>query len=134
MWKSAPVRIAAAACAIACACPAQQLIGYVSRKDAAVTGWSDEVDGQAGLTGSSSITTRNQTAPVKLSRGGSVRVCQTSQLKITASRDVTLSPPLLFSLDHGSIQIDTNATPNDQIMTPDLRFTIRTSGALDLRL
>jgi hypothetical protein len=115
-------------------CSAQQLIGYVSRRDATVTGWTDEVEGQAVLTGSSSVTTKEQATPIKLSRGGSVRVCQTSELKITASRDVTVAPPLLFSLDHGSIQIDTNATPSDSIMTPDLRFVIRTSGQLDLRL
>jgi len=140
MRWSAPFRVAVlSAPALACvygasSCSAQQLIGYVSRRDATVTGWTDEVEGQAVLTGSSSVTTKDQPAPIKLSRGGSVRVCQTSELKITASRDVTVAPPLLFSLDHGSIQIDTNATPSDSIMTPDLRFVIRTSGPLDLRL
>lgn len=140
MRCSAPFRVAvlsapALACVfIASSCSAQQLIGYVSRRDATVTGWTDEVEGQAVLTGSSSVTTKDQATPIKLSRGGSVRVCQASELKMTASRDVTVAPPLLFSLDHGSIQIDTNATPSDSIMTPDLRFAIRTSGPLDLRL
>ncbi|HKO20995.1 MAG TPA: hypothetical protein VJU82_19135 [Acidobacteriaceae bacterium] len=120
--------------AVPCTCPAQQLIGYVSRHDASVTGWTDEVDGQAVLSGSSSITTRDQAVPVKLSRGGAVRVCQASELKLTASRDVTSAPPMLFSLDRGGIEIETNGTPSDSVMTPDLRVAIRTSGPLDLRV
>jgi hypothetical protein len=139
MPPASPFRVAllgvpAAACALACACAAQQLIGYVPKRAADVTGWSDEVDGQAVLTGSSSVTTKDQPAPIKLSRGGMVQVCPTSALKLTASRDVTLAPPLLFSLDHGGIQIETNATSSDSIMTPDLRFTVRSAGPLDLRV
>lgn len=117
-----------------CVCVAQQLIGYVPRRDATVTGWTDEVEGQAVLSGSSSVTTRNQAVPIKLGRGGTVRVCQSSQLKLTASKDVTVAPPMLFSLDRGAIEIETNGTPSDSVMTPDLRVQIRTSGPLDLRL
>lgn len=117
-----------------CVCRAQQLIGYVPRRDATVTGWTDEVDGQAVLSGSSSVTTRNQAVPIKLGRGGTVRVCQSSQLKLTASKDVTTAPPMLFSLDRGAIEIETNGTPSDSVMTPDLRVLIRTSGPLDLRM
>jgi hypothetical protein len=113
---------------------AQQLIGYVPKRDAAVTGSSDELDGQAVLMGSASVTAKDHTAPIKLSRGGTVRVCQTSELKITESREVAVAAPLLFSLDRGAIEIETNGTPSDSIMTPDLRLTIRTSGPLDLRM
>jgi hypothetical protein len=110
------------------------LIGYVPKRDATVTGSNDELDGQAVLMGSASITAKDHTAPIKLSRGGTVRVCQTSQLKITESREVAVAAPLLFSLDRGAIEIDTNGTPSDSIMTPDLRFTVRNSGPLDLRM
>jgi hypothetical protein len=115
-------------------CAAQQLIGYVPTRDANVTGSTDELDGQAVLMGSASVTAKDHTAPIKLSRGGTVRVCQTSALKITESREVAVSAPLLFSLDRGAIEIETNGTPNDSIMTPDLRFTIRNTGPLDLRM
>ena len=139
MLRTAPIRVAAlavsaATCALACACPAQQLIGYVPKRDATVTGSTDEMEGQAVLMGAASITAKDHTAPVKLSRGGTVRVCQTSQLKITESREVAVAAPLLFSLDRGAIEIETNATSSDSIMTPDLRFTIRTPGPLDVRL
>jgi hypothetical protein len=114
--------------------PAQQLIGYISTRDAAVTGASDVLDNRAVLSGSVSITAKDHTAPLTLARGGTVSVCQTSVLHVTESRAVTLSAPLLFSLDRGALEISMNSTPNDAIMTPDLRFTIRNSGPLDLHL
>ncbi|HEY4381557.1 MAG TPA: hypothetical protein VGN01_14500 [Acidobacteriaceae bacterium] len=121
-------------CAAAMPAPAQQLIGYVNTRDADITGASDVLDGQAVLTGSVGITAKDHTAPITLGRGGSVRVCQTSVLHVTGSRGVTTAAPLLFSLDRGSIEIQTNGTPTDAIMTPDMRFTVRNAGPLDLRL
>jgi hypothetical protein len=119
---------------LASACVAQQLIGYVPRRDANVTGASDDLDGQAVLAGAVSVAAKDHTAPIKLTRGGTVRVCQASALKITESREVAVAAPLLFSLDQGAIEIDTSTTPSDSIMTADLRFTIRNSGPLDLRM
>jgi hypothetical protein len=45
-----------------------------------------------------------------------------------------VAAPLLFSLDGGAIEIETKATATDAVMTPDLRFTVRSAGPLDLRL
>ena len=120
--------------ATACAASAQQLIGYVSTSDAQVAGASDVLDGRAVLTGSASITAKDHTAPITLSRGGTVRVCQTSMLHVTESRAVEIAAPLLFSLERGAIEIQMVGTPSDAIMTPDLRLTVRNSGPLDLRL
>jgi hypothetical protein len=130
-----PVRIGLPL-ALACAAVAnaQQLIGYVKTSDAIVVGASDDLDGQAVLTGSVSVTAKDHTAPITLSRGGTVRVCQTSVLHVTESRAVEVAAPLLFSLDRGAIEIQMNGTPNDAIMTPDLRLTVRNSGPLDLRM
>ena len=113
---------------------AQQLIGYVSTRDADVVGAKDVMDGRAVLTGSVSVTAKDHTAPISLSRGGTVRVCQTSVLHLSESREVMVAAPLLFSLDGGAIEIETKATATDAVMTPDLRFTVRTGGPLDLRL
>ncbi len=114
--------------------PAQQLIGYVPTRDAEVTGSTDDLDGRAVLTGSASVTAKDHTAPITLGRGGTVNVCQTSVLHVTENRSVSVNAPLLFSLDRGAIEIQTNGVPSDAIMTPDLRFTVRTIGPLDLRL
>jgi hypothetical protein len=113
---------------------AQQLIGYVSTHDAEVTGASDVVDGHAVLAGSVSVTAKDHTAPITLGRGGTVRVCQTSVVRLTESRAAELDAPLLFSLDRGAIEVQMNATPADAVMTPDLRFAVHSGGPLDLRL
>jgi hypothetical protein len=132
------LRLRAPACfafALACAtAPAQQLIGYVNTHDAEVAGASDVLNGQAVLTGSAAVTARDHTAPITLGRGGTVRVCQTSALHVTESRSSSVAAPLLFSLDHGAIEIQMAGTLNDSIMTPDLRFTVVNAGPLDLRL
>jgi hypothetical protein len=86
------------------------------------------------LTGSVAVTAKDHTAPITLGRGGTVRVCQTSVLHVTESRAVAIAAPLLFSLDRGAIEIQTMGTVGDAIMTPDMRFTVRNSAPLDIRL
>jgi hypothetical protein len=113
---------------------AQQLIGYVSTKDADVTGATDVLDGKAVLAGSVSVTAKDRTAEIALGRGGTVRVCQTSVLHVTESRAAELAAPLLFSVDRGAIEIQMMATASDAVMTPDLRFSVRGGGRLDLRM
>jgi hypothetical protein len=117
---------------------AQQLIGYVSTHDADVTGASDVMDGHAVLSGAVAVAAKDHTAPITLGRGGAVRVCQTSTVHITESKasatGAQLAAPLLLSLDRGAIEIEMNATPADAVMTPDLRFAVRTAGPLDLHL
>jgi len=120
-WLDGPVR-------------AQQLIGYVATSDADVVGAKDVLDGRAVLMGSVSVTARDHTAPISLGRGGTVRVCQTSVLHLSEGREMMVAAPLLFSLDGGAIEIETKATATDAVMTPDLRFTVRSAGPLDLRL
>jgi len=126
--------ILALTCMMAAPMHAQQLIGYVATKDADVVGAKDTVEGRAVLAGSVSVTAKDHTAPIDLARGGTVRVCQTSVLHMTESREMMVAAPLLLSLDRGAIEIETKATPTDAVMTPDLRFTARSGGPLDLRL
>jgi len=147
---------AAAACAGATAmlcgtAHPQQLIGYVKADDADVTGATDVLDGQAVLVGSAGVTAKSHTAVITLGRGGLARVCQTSALHMTQSKQATgnssiaessasadaasaTTAPLLFSLEHGAVEIRMNGLANDSIMTPDLRMTVQANGPLDLRL
>jgi hypothetical protein len=125
-------------CAVLCALTgslqAQQLIGYVPARDADVTGASEVMDGRAVLAGSASVSARDHTASISLGRGGTVRVCQTSVLHLSESREMMVAAPLLLSLDRGAIEIQTTTSPGDALMTPDLRFTVRSRNPLDLRL
>jgi len=112
---------------------AQQPIGTVGLQDATVAGALEVTNGKAVLIGSTTVTARDHVAEVALNRGGSVRVCATSGLHVTAGKGATPAP-LMLALDRGAIEVQMTATPNDIVMTPDLRFSMRNEGPLDLRI
>ena len=114
-------------------CLSQQSIGSVGVSDATVSGALEVTNGRALLQGASTITAREKTAEIALSRGGSVKVCATSGLHVTAGKGAA-ETPLLLALDRGAIEVATHATANDVVMTPDLRFTLKQDGVLDLRV
>ena len=113
---------------------AQQTIGSVPTADAAVSGWLEVSGGRAVLVGSSSITARDHTAEITLARGGAVRICQTSAVKLSPGAAASGTAPLLLALDRGALEVRMQASAGDAILTPDLRFAIRGLGSLDLRL
>ena len=114
----------------------QQSIGTVGMQDATVAGALEVSNGRAILVGSTTVTARDDVAEVALSRGGTVRVCATSGLHLTAGKDGEgVAPvPLMLALDRGAIEVRMAATTRDVVMTPDLRFTMREDGPLDLQL
>jgi hypothetical protein len=116
---------------------AQQSIGTVGVQDATVAGALEVSNGQAILVGNTTVTARDRVAEIALNRGGMVKVCATSGLHLTAGRstDATaVSIPLMLALDRGAIEVQMAATTRDVVMTPDLRFTMRGGGPLDLQL
>ncbi|MDE1176484.1 MAG: nuclease [Edaphobacter sp.] len=112
---------------------AQQTIGTVGISDATVSGALEVTNGRAVLRGASTVTAKDRTAEITLNRGGSIRVCATSGLHVTAGK-ATTETPLLLALDRGAVEVTTRATENDVLMTPDLRFTLKSAGVLDLRV
>lgn len=121
--------------AVVCgAAQGQQPIGNVAVQDATVAGDLTVNNGRALLVANSTVTAKDHTADVSLNRGGSIHVCATSGLHITAGRSATGPAPLMLSLDRGAIEVHMEATTSDVIMTPDLRFGIASNGPLDLRL
>ncbi len=113
---------------------AQQPIGKVGVQDATVRGALEVQNGQAILVGNTTVIARDHTAEVALSRGGTVRVCATSGLHVTAGKSVAAPEPLMLALDRGAVEVQMAATTSDVVMTPDLRFTMRSDGPLDLQL
>jgi hypothetical protein len=113
---------------------AQQPIGSVGVQDATVAGALEVTNGRAVLVGNTTVTARDHAAEVALNRGGSVKVCATSGLHVTVGKTTTSAMPLMLALDRGAIEVQMAATTSDVVMTPDLRFTMRANGPLDLRL
>ncbi len=111
-----------------------QSIGTVPTADATITNTTPGVlnvaDARATLTGNPTVTANTHTAEIKLTRGGTVRVCQSTPLHLSQ----TPAQALLLTLDRGSLEIRTKATPADSLLTPDLRFTPLAEGPLDLQI
>ncbi len=112
---------------------AQQLIGTVGVGDATVAGALEVTNGRAVLRGSSTIMAKDRTAEIGLDRGGTVKVCATSGLHVTAGKGAA-ETPLLLALDRGAVEVATRVSASDVLMTPDLRFTLKQGGVLDLRV
>jgi len=118
---------------------AQQPIGTVGIQNANVAGALEVSNGHAILVGNTTVTARDHTAEIELKRGGTVRVCATSGLHVTAgqimaAQGATGQQPLMLALDRGAIEVQMAATTHDMVMTPDLRFTMRGDGPLNLQL
>jgi hypothetical protein len=114
---------------------AQQPIGTVGVQDATVAGALEVSNGRAVLVGSTTVTARDRVAVVDLNRGGTVRVCATSGLHLTAGKSADgVAAPLMLALDRGAVEVQMAATTHDMVTTPDLRFTMRGDGPLDLQL
>lgn len=110
---------------------AQTPMGSVATHDALVTGGLEVHADRASLLSNASITAYDHTASVKLARGGEALVCATSQFHLLHSGT---GPSLLFALDRGAFELRSFSQPQDVILTPDLRITLGSAGALDLSL
>ncbi len=112
----------------------EQPIGTVGIQNATVAGALEVSNGRAVLVGNSTVTARDHTAEIELKRGGTVRVCATTGLHVTAGAGAEGSAPLMLALDRGAIEVQMPTTTRDVVTTPDLRFTMRANGPLDLQL
>jgi hypothetical protein len=114
----------------------QPPIGTVGVQDATVAGALEVSNGRAVLVGNTTVTAKDRTAEIELKRGGTVKVCATSGLHVTAgkSADEGMAAPLMLALDRGAIEVVMPVTTRDVVTTPDLRFTTGGDGPLDLQL
>ncbi|HZQ44450.1 MAG TPA: hypothetical protein VFA99_14440 [Acidobacteriaceae bacterium] len=111
--------------------PAPASMGSVPTRDALVTGGLEVHGDTARLLTNASITAYDHSADVALARGGNLLVCATSQFHLLHSGTEN---SLLFGLDRGAIELHTDSSPQDVILTPDIRFTLEHPGHFDLRL
>ncbi|WP_263374179.1 hypothetical protein [Granulicella aggregans] len=159
--------MAAGAFALAAGAPqagAQMPIGSVATVDAVVAGTTATDNQRSVLLGNVTVTAKDHPAYVELFRGGSVKVCSTSGVHLTAGNPVVSAPPkqeigpagsadskpatadataasvaptrfpLMVSLDRGAAELHTSVLMSDVMMTPDLRVSFSEDGPLDLRV
>jgi len=125
---------AAPGCAQVVAAPP---IGSVSAADADVSapqGVLQVVANRVQLVGNSTVKAQDHTAAIQLARGGSISVCRSSTLHVTAAPAPGAVSPLLLALDRGALEVKMQTIAGDAILTPDLRLATPAGGPLDLKL
>src|ERR1700749_347245 len=106
-------------------------MGTVPTHDALVTGGLEVHGDTARLLTNASVTAYGHSAAISLARGGAVPLCAPSQFHLLHSGTES---SLLFGLDRGAIELHTDSSPQDVILTPYISFTLEHPGPFYLRL
>ena len=104
---------------------------------AKVTGALEVSKGAAIIVGSGSITSGAATTRVELPYRGTLRVCASTTVKLSADASVKAPdvPGLMMAMDHGAIEASFATGRNsDFLLTPDFRILIGGPGAVDLKV
>ena len=125
------VVVSAALCAAA-ASPvlAQQDVGELFASDASVKGAIVLANSGTKVMSGSSISAGEQTATLKLERGGTMQVCPNTSLAITTSQN---GRQLMLSMNTGNLEMDYPiGAASDNLLTPDFRLLMPGPGRLHL--
>ena len=114
-----------------CKAQGQESMGVVATRDARVTGGLEVHGERAELVRNVSVTALDRTAPITLSRGGTVLVCSTSEFHLLRSGG---AGALVFGLNRGALEIESEGHTGDVVLTPDLKLAPITPGPLQLAL
>ncbi len=127
------MRIAACAAlfvAARTAVTAQQNVGELFSSDASVKGAVVLANSGTKVMSGSSISAGEQTATLKLERGGSMLICPSTSLAVTTSQN---GRQMMFSMDTGTLEMDYPiGAASDNLLTPDFRLLMPGPGRLHL--
>jgi hypothetical protein len=104
---------------------------------AEVTGGLEVSNGRAFIASNATITSGGQTTQVTLPYRGTLRICASTTVKLTADSSVSAGeiPGLLMAMDHGAIEASfATGRDSDILMTPDFRILIGGPGAADVKV
>lgn len=109
---------------------AQQNVGELFASDASVKGGVVLANSGTNVLSGSSIAAGEQTATLKLERGGHMQICRGTTLAVTTSQN---GRQLLFSMNTGDVEMDYPiGTAADNLLTPDFRLLLPGPGRLHL--
>jgi len=96
--------------------------------------------GRAYVAANASVTAGTETAQVTLPYRGTLLICASTNVKLTADVSSTVdgTPGLMMAMDHGAIELSYATTANlksaDVLLTPDFRILIGGPGAADVKV
>ena len=107
---------------------------------AEVTGALIVNDGRAYVAANASVTAGEETTRVTLPYRGTLLVCASTNVKLTAdvSNSAEGTPGLMMAIEHGALELSYATTSNlksaDVLLTPDFRILIGGPGAADVKV
>lgn len=102
-----------------------------------VTGDLQIANGRAFIVANASITSGSRTTQVTLPYRGTLRICASTSLRLTADASVAAGgvPGLLMALDHGAMETSFATGRNtDVLLTPDFRILIGGTGSTEVKI
>ena len=109
---------------------AQQNVGELFASDASVKGGVVLATSGTKVLSGSSISAGEQTATLKLERGGAMMICPNTSLAVTTSQN---GRQLMLSMNTGNIEMDYPiGAASDNLLTPDFRLLLPGPGRLHL--
>ena len=109
---------------------AQQNVGELFASDARVKGGVVLANSGTNVLSGSSIAAGEQTATLRLERGGSMQICPGTSLAVTTSQN---GRQLMFSMNTGNLEMDYPiGAAADNLLTPDFRLLLPGPGRLHL--
>jgi hypothetical protein len=104
---------------------------------ATVTGALRVTQGKALIASSGTISSGSRTTEVVLPRRGTLRVCASTTVHLSADASVPAgeTPGLMMALDHGAVEASFATGQNsDILLTPDFRILIGGPGSADVKV
>lgn len=109
---------------------AQQNVGELFASDASVKGGIVLASSGTKVLSGSSISAGEQTATLKLERGGTMLICPNTSLAVTTSQN---GRQLMLSMNTGNLEMDYPiGAASDNLLTPDFRLLLPGPGRLHL--
>jgi hypothetical protein len=104
---------------------------------AMVTGALQVTEGRAMIASSGAVTSGASTTEVSLPHRGTLRVCASTTVKLSADSSVPAGeiPGIMMTIDHGAVEASFATGRNsDILLTPDFRILIGGPGAADVKV
>jgi hypothetical protein len=109
----------------------------ISGAAAEATGGVKILNGRAFIDTDGTITSGRQTALVTLPYRGTLRVCASTTVKLTADSSISGGeiPGLMMAMDHGAVEASfATGRDSDFLLTPDFRILISGPGAAEVKV
>lgn len=116
----------------------QKPIAYAPTNGVTIAGSLEVTNNRAAIGPNATITAGDETAKIELARGGSLDVCRSTKIQLSADKSLGADArpgddAIMIALDRGAFEAhDEPGKYSDVVMTPDLRILISGPGKAEM--